>query len=218
MNSLITHPKEAYWRGLYLFFQSRGYKLRPALHPVGLPASVSCDTFELEYGIWQDVVSVDVGPKVSCCLHAAFFQLPEDTICATDSIGRHVLIRSIATNSLELELLLEFSSLRTRSVSNNHSVPVVDQFQDPTDRDLTLIVTSYLIAPDRFPFRTVTELLDCFEQLLEVHIHSLYLSMSLLTATCIPRPSYSFIPGECITCSYPQCCLSQLANPTFVST
>jgi len=79
------------------------------------------------------------------------------------------------TESLELELLMRFSKFSMLSEPNNHSIPVVDPFQDPDDSNLSFIVTTYLRDPDSPDWDNLDDVMEYLEQVLQgilfYHIH-----------------------------------------------
>ncbi len=50
----------------------------------------------------------------------------------------------------------------------NHSVPVLDTFEDLVDKSISYLVMPFLRLADNPPFEVVEEVLDFADQLLEV--------------------------------------------------
>ncbi len=50
----------------------------------------------------------------------------------------------------------------------NHSVPILDTFEDPVDKSISYLVMPFLRLTDNPPFEVVEEVLDFADQILEV--------------------------------------------------
>ena len=83
--------------------------------------------------------------------------------------GKLVLLKRIATDSQELRIAKYFSSADLRVDSRNHCVPVLDILPDPDDTNKSYIVMPFLRYINEPPFESVENILDCGQQLLEVH-------------------------------------------------
>ena len=52
----------------------------------------------------------------------------------------------------------------------NHSVPILDTFEDPVDKSTSYLVMPFLRLSDDPPFEVVEEVLDFADQILEVRL------------------------------------------------
>ena len=52
----------------------------------------------------------------------------------------------------------------------NHSVPILDTFEDVIDKSTLYLVMPFLWLTDNPPFEVIEEVLDFANQLLEVHL------------------------------------------------
>ena len=50
----------------------------------------------------------------------------------------------------------------------NHSVPILDSFEDPLNKSISYLVMPFLRLTDSPPFEVVEEVLDFADQILEV--------------------------------------------------
>ena len=91
-----------------------------------------------------------------------------DSIDARTKQGELVSIRRLDTDSLELELLLRFSTTEMRVVPENHCVPVIDHFQPPDDFSITFIVTPYLRCPNKPNYDCADDFMEFVQQMFEV--------------------------------------------------
>ena len=94
-----------------------------------------------------------------------------DGIDARTEHGELVLIRSLDSDSLELALLLRFSTMEMRAAPNNHCVPVLDHFQHPDDPSVTFIVNPYFRPA--IEFDRADDYMEYVQQALEVCVFSL---------------------------------------------
>ena len=95
-----------------------------------------------------------------------FHQLRPLLVDATRiSDGKLVYIKEITTGDQESRIA---SMLAAVDDPENHSVPIIDTFVDPTDDSTSYMVMPFLRASDNPPFETVGEVVDFVDQLLEV--------------------------------------------------
>nr|VWO99344.1 Mannitol 1-phosphate dehydrogenase [Ganoderma boninense] len=91
------------------------------------------------------------------------------------SDGKLVLLKRIATDSMEIKIASHFSSRELREDPRNHCIPVLDVVPDQDDPTKSYLVMPFLRYVDRPPFESVQSILDCGEQLLEglafIHEH-----------------------------------------------
>jgi hypothetical protein len=76
-----------------------------------------------------------------------------------------VYIKEIRTGDLESSIALMLSAIDDPA---NHSVPVLDTFEDPVDQSISYLVMPFLRLTDNPPFEVIEELLDFVDQILEV--------------------------------------------------
>jgi hypothetical protein len=74
-------------------------------------------------------------------------------------------IKQVRTDDLESRIALTLSAIDDPA---NHSVPICDTFEDPTDNSISYMVMPFLRLSDNPPFEVVEELLDFVDQVLEV--------------------------------------------------
>ena len=86
------------------------------------------------------------------------------------SDGQLVLLKQIATNSLESKIATHFSSHGVRDDPRNHCIPVMDVFPDEDDPSKSYLVMPFLRYIDDPPFESIGSMLECGEQLLEVRL------------------------------------------------
>jgi hypothetical protein len=81
------------------------------------------------------------------------------------SDGRLVYIKEVQTGDSESSMAL---ILRAIDDPANHSVPILDTFEDPVDKSISYLVMPFLRLSDDPPFEVVEEVLDFADQILEV--------------------------------------------------
>ena len=74
-------------------------------------------------------------------------------------------IKEIRTGDLESSIALMLSAIDDPT---NHSVPVLDTFEDLIDKSISYLVMPFLRLIDNPPFEVVEEVLDFADQILEV--------------------------------------------------
>ena len=74
-------------------------------------------------------------------------------------------IKEVQTGDLESSIALLLSAIDDRA---NHSVPILDTFEDLVDKSISYLVMPFLRLIDNPPFEVVEELLDFVDQILEV--------------------------------------------------
>jgi hypothetical protein len=52
----------------------------------------------------------------------------------------------------------------------NHSVPIIDTFEDSVNKSISYLVMPFLRSTDSLPFEVVEEVLDFVDQILEVRL------------------------------------------------
>ncbi|KAH9962898.1 kinase-like domain-containing protein [Russula dissimulans] len=140
-------PHEITWRDRQLFLESKGYMLRPRLRPGWTPSWLSTGR---KYYLFED----------SVCL--PFRLLLVDATRISD--GKLVYIKQVQKGDLESCIALALSAINDPT---NHSVPILDTFEDSDNKLISYIVMPFLRLIDDPPFDRVEEVLDFVDQLLE---------------------------------------------------
>jgi serine/threonine protein kinase len=89
-----------------------------------------------------------------------------------------VYIKEVRTRDLESSIALMLSAIDNPA---NHSVPILDTFEDPLDKSISYLVMPFLRLTDSPPFEVVEEVLDFADQILEVRSEHELKLCSLLT-------------------------------------
>jgi hypothetical protein len=76
-----------------------------------------------------------------------------------------VYIKQVRTNDLESRIALDLNAIDDLA---NHSVPILDTFEDPTNNSISYLVMPFLRLSDNPSFEVVEELLDFVDQVMEV--------------------------------------------------
>jgi len=141
---------EAPWRDRQRFLQSRGYMLRSRYHPDWVPS-------------WRMS-----NQSIIWCEDALSAPLRENLIDARRmSDDMLVYIKRVKTGDNESRITTMLSSERLRQDPRNHSVPVLDLFQDDEDPRISYIVMPFLRLIDSPQFDLVEELVEFVDQTLE---------------------------------------------------
>jgi serine/threonine protein kinase len=128
--------------------------LRPRLQPGWTPSWLS------------------TGQDYESCEDSARLPLRPLLVDATRiSDGKLVYIKEVRTRDLESSIALMLSAIDNPA---NHSVPILDTFEDPLDKSISYLVMPFLRLTDSPPFEVVEEVLDFADQILEglVFMHS----------------------------------------------
>ncbi|KAI0333806.1 hypothetical protein GY45DRAFT_1319027 [Cubamyces sp. BRFM 1775] len=141
---------EAEWRDLYFFFESHGYRLRPRYHPDWEP---SWKRKNIEFYEAEDYIQFPVRIGVM------------DATRLSDS--KLVYLKEVKSTSSELRILSYLSSNELRQDPRNHTIPLLETLQHPTNPALVFMVMPFLRFIDHPPFETVEDAYDCGEQILE---------------------------------------------------
>ncbi|KAN0108957.1 Protein kinase-like domain containing protein [Russula decolorans] len=145
---------EVKWRDRQPFLESKGYMLRPRLRPGWTPSWLS------------------TGRRFFNCEDSVRLPLRPLLVDATRmSDGKLVYIKEVQTGDSESSMALILSAIDD---SANHSVPILDTFEDPVDKSTSYLVMPFLRLADDPPFEVVEEVLDFADQILEglVFMHS----------------------------------------------
>ena len=81
--------------------------------------------------------------------------------------GKLVYIKEVQTGDSESSMALMLSAIDDPT---NHSVPILDTFEDPVDKSISYLVMPFLRLTDDPPFEVVEEVLDFADQILEVRL------------------------------------------------
>ncbi|KAH9893444.1 kinase-like domain-containing protein [Cubamyces lactineus] len=141
---------EAEWRDLYFFLESHGYRLRPRYHPDWEP---SWKRKNIEFYEAEDYIQFPVRIGVM------------DATRISD--GKLVYLKEVKSTSSELKILSYLSSDELRKDPRNHTIPLLETLQHPTNPALVFMVMPFLRFIDQPPFETVEDAYDCGEQVLE---------------------------------------------------
>jgi hypothetical protein len=96
----------------------------------------------------------------------SFDQLRPLLVDATrTSDGKLVYIKEVQTGDSESSMALILGAIDDPA---NHSVPILDTFEDPVDKSISYLVMPFLRLADDPPFEAVEEVLDFADQILEV--------------------------------------------------
>ena len=74
-------------------------------------------------------------------------------------------LKEVRTGDLESSIALMLSAINDPA---NHSVPIIDTFEDLVDKSISYLVMPFLRLIDDPPFEVVEEVLDFVDQILEV--------------------------------------------------
>lgn len=151
--------RELAWRDRQQFLAARGYMLRPRYHPGWVPS-------------WS--ASLDINPfRCEDFIALPFFPHIIDATRISD--GRLVCIKRVARQGQELELTRYFSSPELRADPRNHSIPILDSFDDDVDERLSYIVMPFYRPMTDPPFDLVNDIVEFADQVLEglafIHAH-----------------------------------------------
>ncbi|KAI0056998.1 hypothetical protein BV25DRAFT_1831639 [Artomyces pyxidatus] len=145
----LLHSEER-WRDRQVFLESRGYLLRPRYRPGWTPS-------------WKTS-----GKSVIRSEDAVPSPARQHLIDATRlSDGKLVYIKRVGTGDLESTIAMSLSSETLGRDPANHSVPILDHFDDPEEGGISYIVMPFLRLMDEPDFNYIGEILDLGEQLLE---------------------------------------------------
>ncbi|KAI0049901.1 hypothetical protein FA95DRAFT_1581433 [Auriscalpium vulgare] len=147
-NTLL--PLEVWWRDHALFLESRGYRLRPRLRPGWIASWTSDGLAKLRA---EDGIFSEARPKLM------------DATRISD--GELVYIKNMDTECQEYTINLLLGSSGLQKDPRNHSVPILDVFQDAEDPSISFVVMPYLRPPHDPKFQFIGEVLDFGEQVLE---------------------------------------------------
>lgn len=93
------------------------------------------------------------------------------------SDGRLVYVKRVETGDEESNIARMFSQETLRNDPDNHCVPILDVFRDDEDAKISYIVMPFLRLMDDPPFQFVHDVIDFADQLLEVRILALKVSL-----------------------------------------
>ena len=76
-------------------------------------------------------------------------------------------IKEVRTGDLESSIALMLSAIDDPA---NHSVPILDTFEDSVNKSISYLVMPFLRLTDDPPFEVVEDVLDFADQVLEVRL------------------------------------------------
>ncbi|KZT13122.1 uncharacterized protein LAESUDRAFT_639482 [Laetiporus sulphureus 93-53] len=140
---------ETAWADRQMFLESRGYMLRPRYRSGWIPS-------------WKGTGK-----------HPMFFEdsvilpLREHLIDATRmSDGMLVYIKRVRTGDTESRIATMLSSPPLSEDPENHSVPILELFQDADDESISYMVMPFLRLIDEPPFALIEEIMEFVDQIL----------------------------------------------------
>jgi hypothetical protein len=80
-----------------------------------------------------------------------------------------VYIKEVRTGDLESSIALFLGAVDDPA---NHSVPILDTFEDSFNKSISYLVMPFLRLTDEPPFEVVEEVLDFVDQILEVRLEN----------------------------------------------
>jgi len=83
------------------------------------------------------------------------------------SDGKLVYMKEVRTGDLESSIASMLSAINDPA---NHSVPILDTFEDSADNSISYLVMPFLRLVDGPRFEVVEEVLDFADQILEVRL------------------------------------------------
>lgn len=84
------------------------------------------------------------------------------------SDGSRVYIKRTPAGSQELQILAYLNSAELRQDPRNHCIVLLDVLRDTSDPDIAFMVMPFMKYIDSPPMERVEDVLDCFDQILEV--------------------------------------------------
>ncbi|KAI0054727.1 hypothetical protein BV25DRAFT_1895581 [Artomyces pyxidatus] len=144
------YPHEAAWRDRQFFLESKGYMLRPRLRPGWTPS-------------WHRTGKHDIFSE-----DAYWLPLRPSLVDATRmSDGKAVYIKRVCTGDQESTIAKMLYGEPLRRDGRNHSVPILDEFQDDQDESISYMVMPLLRLIYDPPFAAVGEIVDFADQILQ---------------------------------------------------
>jgi hypothetical protein len=80
-----------------------------------------------------------------------------------------VYIKEVRTGDLESSIALLLGAVDDPA---NHSVPILDTFEDSVNKSISYLVMPFLRLTDDPPFEVVEDVLDFVDQILEVRLEN----------------------------------------------
>lgn len=161
---------EERWRDKQSFLESKGYMLRPRYRPGWTPSwrnKPLVDPRNREDAIIPPVSTDNDWSFVSQTQHR--FQPILNLMDARRlSDNQLICIKRVLTASHEISIACHLSRDEVRSDPRNHSVPILDTFQDDEDDRISYLVMPFLRPMDNPPFEVVQDVADFVDQILEV--------------------------------------------------
>ncbi|KZT13120.1 uncharacterized protein LAESUDRAFT_690312 [Laetiporus sulphureus 93-53] len=138
------------WVDRQPFLESRGYMLRPRYRPGWVPSWRGTDEYPW---LFEDSISLPVREYLT------------DATRIAD--GMLVYIKLVKTGDNESRIATMLSDPSFRDDPDNHSVPILDTFQDAKDKSISYLVMPFLRLIDEPPFALVGEVVDFVDQILK---------------------------------------------------
>lgn len=164
--------EEVYWRDRQRFLESQGYMLRPRYRPDwtpswrGKPPDAVLDA--------EDAFALKVSHSLTVRLLLLKLRRLKLRISVMDatriSDGLLVYVKRTPTDSQELQILSYLNSNEVRQDPRNRCVPLLDVLRDPSTPETSFMVMPFLRYIDIPPMERIEDVLDCFDQVLEVSV------------------------------------------------
>lgn len=167
----VLKGNEVTWRDRQLFLQSRGYMLRPRLRPGWKPSWISPrkEVTDCEDSVPLPVRCLDCFKRPSLRSSLSCIQPRTHLVDATRmSDGKLVYIKRVKKGDNESGIATYLYQESLRQDPRNHSVPILDLFEDTDDPTVSYMVMPFLSLMDDPPFETVAEVVNFCDQILEV--------------------------------------------------
>jgi hypothetical protein len=155
---------EVKWRDRQPFLESKGYMLRPRLRPGWTPSWLSTGQ---DYDDCEDAALLPVSRDGGSVYIALSLDQARPLLVDATRIsdGKLVYIKQVRTGDVESSIA---SMLCAIDDPANHSVSILDTFEDSVNKSISYLVMPFLRLTDNPGFDVVEEVLDFTDQILEV--------------------------------------------------
>lgn len=144
--------------------------LRPRYHPDWVPTWTLPENADIDPYACEDSILLPVSTSENLC--AALLNPSQPVPGVVDatrvSDGRMVFIKCVRTHGQELTISSLLSSPILADDPRNHSVPLLDAFEDDADPTLSYIVMPFLLRVNEPAFESVDDIVDFVDQIIEV--------------------------------------------------
>jgi len=150
LSELDSH--ELFWRDKYHILEAHGYRLRPRLHPSWVPSWRLTGDLRSAYNV-EDGAPLPIRMKV--------------TDATQVSSGKLVYVKKVTTGDLESTIATMMLADPLCTDPRNHSVPVLEIFQDDEDESISYMVMPFLRLVREPEFEDIEEIIHFVDQILE---------------------------------------------------